>query len=304
MFDFDKIKQQIDFEYEYGIRDFEITGGEPSEYENLRKVCQYIKEKSSTSKIAIITNGGLWKSDIWDVIDEVLISYHTCQDNKLLDKTIFPLGSTYYKTKKTIDLAHKLNKVVRTNTVCATFNLSFLDKIVDDLISFKPKIINFLPVNLFDQAKTEMNKYIDYNAFRQIIKVQIDKIKAKLNCEINIRYMPFCDMEGYEQYIVGQLQHIYDEHDWNREIGGTNLLQLVANKEISLKKLGKYGSTSIQSVFETRKQLYEKSSKCLTCKFQLICDGIEKTENHSLLNQVIPTKGKIIKNFMEFRFNG
>ena len=32
MFDFETIKKQIDFEYAYGIRDFEITGGEPSEY--------------------------------------------------------------------------------------------------------------------------------------------------------------------------------------------------------------------------------------------------------------------------------
>ena len=163
MFDFETIKKQIDFEYAYGIRDFEITGGEPSEYSQLRKVCQYIKQKSPTSKIAIITNGGLWKTDVWDLIDEVLVSYHTCKDNSLLDKEIFPLGSTYDKVKKTIDKAHDMHKLVRTNTVCATFNLQCLDKIVDDLISFKPAIINFLPVNLFDQAKNEMEKYIDYS---------------------------------------------------------------------------------------------------------------------------------------------
>ena len=156
MFDFETIKKQIDFEYAYGIRDFEITGGEPSEYSQLRKVCQYIKQKSSTSKIAIITNGGLWKTDVWDLIDEVLVSYHTCKDNSLLDKEIFPLGSTYDKVKKTIDKAHDMHKLVRTNTVCATFNLQYLDKIVDDIVSFKPAIINFLPVNLFDQAKNEM----------------------------------------------------------------------------------------------------------------------------------------------------
>ena len=144
MFNFDKIKEQIDFEYEYGIRDFEITGGEPSEHKELRKICLYIKEKSPTSKIAVITNGGLWASNVWDIIDEVLVSYHTCKDNSLLDKNIFPLGSTYNKVKKTIDLAHSLNKLVRTNTVCATFNLNYLDKIVDDLISFKPSIINFV----------------------------------------------------------------------------------------------------------------------------------------------------------------
>jgi molybdenum cofactor biosynthesis enzyme MoaA len=104
MFSLDYIKKQIDFEYDYGIRDFEITGGEPSEYNQLREVCQYIKQKNKNSKIAIITNGGLWKSNIWDLIDEVLVSYHLGR-NCNYNKEIFPLGCTYDKVKKTIDLA-------------------------------------------------------------------------------------------------------------------------------------------------------------------------------------------------------
>jgi hypothetical protein len=43
-----------------------------------------------------------------------------------------------------------------------------------------------------------MEKYIDYNKLRFIIKKQIDKINKCYKCEINIRYMPFCYMEGYE----------------------------------------------------------------------------------------------------------
>lgn len=39
MFDIHKVIEQIDFEYEYGIRDFEITGGEPSEFAYLREAC-------------------------------------------------------------------------------------------------------------------------------------------------------------------------------------------------------------------------------------------------------------------------
>ena len=298
MFDFETIKKQIDFEYAYGIRDFEITGGEPSEYAQLRKVCKYIKQKSPTSKIAIITNGGLWKTDVWDLIDEVLVSYHTCKDNSLLNKEIFPLGSTYDKVKKTIDKAHDTHKLVRTNTVCATFNLQQLDKIVDNLISFKPLIINFLPVNLFDQAKNEMEKYIDYYVFRQVIKQQIDKIKQKLKCEINIRYMPFCDMEGYTQHIKGQLQHIYDEHDWNRELDGVKILEMIKTSKECLAKLGRYGSTSIQTALDIRKMFYQKSHKCLTCKYNIICDGVEKTKNNKLLQYIIPKSGKILTNIV------
>jgi molybdenum cofactor biosynthesis enzyme MoaA len=105
MFSLDYIKKQIDFEYEYGIRDFEITGGEPSEYNKLREVCQYIKSKNKDSKIAVITNGGLWKCDVWDLIDEVLVSYHISKNDHNINKDFFPLGHTYDKVKKTIDLA-------------------------------------------------------------------------------------------------------------------------------------------------------------------------------------------------------
>lgn len=198
MFDFELIKKQIDFEYEYGIRDFEITGGEPSEYKDIRKVCEYIKEKDSNSKIAIITNGGLFGCDVWDLLDEVLISYHLGKNVTGADMTIFPRGSTFKKVLRTIEKARENNVFIRTNTVLGTFNLGNVDEIVKDLISFKPRIINFLPVNLFDEA-TSMLSFIDYRELRPIIKRTIDVLKDSLpNTLVFVRYMPFCDMEGYE----------------------------------------------------------------------------------------------------------
>ena len=59
MFTFDEIKKQIDLEARYGITDFEITGGEPSEHEDLASICKYIKHKVPLAKIAVITNGSL-----------------------------------------------------------------------------------------------------------------------------------------------------------------------------------------------------------------------------------------------------
>ena len=102
----------------YGIRDFEITGGEPSECARLREYCEYIKEKSPSSKIAIITNGGLFASE-------------------------------------TVELAKLNRKLLRVNIVVGTFNVLALDSIIDDVIGFEPAIVNFLPVNLFDGAKSQ-----------------------------------------------------------------------------------------------------------------------------------------------------
>lgn len=294
MFDIDTIKKQIDSEYDYGIRDFEITGGEPSEHRQLKEICQYIKDKNKTSKIAVITNGGLWKCNIWNLIDEVLISYHLGKNTQYYDINMFPLGCTYDKVKKTINKANENNILIRTNTVLGTFNIQDIHDIVVDLIEFKPQIINFLPINLFDQAKN-MDKFIDYFSLRKNIKREIDFIKTQLiNTLIFIRYMPFCDMAGYEQHIMSNLQHIYDWFDWNVELNGTNLLNL------DFQQLGSYGSTSFKTILTTRNQLYEKSIKCIKCKYQLLCDGVEKTSTHELLKYVNPIVGKIITDPMYY----
>lgn len=294
MFDVENVIEQIDNEYKYGIRDFEITGGEPSEYSNLRYVCQYIKNKYPTSKIAIITNGGLWNSNIWDLIDEVLISYHLGHKTTNYDKAIFPLGNTYSKVVKTVDMAKQNNILVRTNTVLGTFNLLFIHDIIEDLVQLKPSIINLLPVNVFDQA-TDMCQYIDYSLLRSQIKTEITYLKNKLpNSLVFVRYMPFCDMVGFEQHIISHLQHAYDWFDWNVELNGTNLLTLDFNT------LGKYGSTTYNSILSTRKELYEKSPRCISCKYQLLCDGVEKTKNSELLKYIIPSNGKIVTDPMHY----
>ena len=77
------------------------------------------------------------------------------------------------------------------------------DSIVDDIISFKPHIVNLLPINLFDES-TSMAKYINYDLVKPIIKKAIDKIKNTLpDSLVLVRYLPFCKMEGYGQHIVG-----------------------------------------------------------------------------------------------------
>lgn len=305
MFSKEFVLRQIDLEISYGIRDFEITGGEPSECKDLVFYCSYIKSKLPNSKIAIITNGGLCKYNdiIWQLIDEVLVSCHTTKDESLVSKKIFPLGSTFNKVKKTIDKAKSFGKLVRTNTVVGTFNINVFSNIIDDVISLKPSIINILPINLFDDAN-DLEQYIDYNKLRNILKSQIDKIRNKLpNSLVFVRYIPYCEMEGYEQNVISTWQHIYDWFDWNPELGGSFLLELLrqykTNDQI-LNILGKYGSTSFYKSQICINHHYEKSSKCLKCKYYFICQGVEKTKDQRLLSQIIPSIGKPEKNIMKY----
>lgn len=297
MFEFDQIKKQIDFESKYGITDFEITGGEPSEHKQLIDICKYIKDIIPTSKIAIITNGGLAKIPIWDFIDEVLVSYHSGKN--CFDCSMFPNGSTFKKVYDTIQLAKSNRKLVRTNTIIASFNAHMFDSIVDDLIQLSPNIVNILPINLFDES-ISMSKYIDYDLIKPIIKKSIDKLSYALpESLVLVRYIPFCEMIGYEKHIVGNLQRIYDWFDWNSELCGMNILRLMKSFNITdaLKFLGNYGSSSLKSTIKDVNALYYKPAQCIKCKYLAICDGLENNVDEKYAH---PHNGQLIFDIMHY----
>lgn len=307
MFKREKVLRQIDVELAYGIRDFEFTGGEPSECRDLRFYCEYVKSRSPESRIAVITNGGLHASDVWDVIDEVLISYHSGMEP--VDHTVFPAGSTFAKVLKTAETARKYGVMIRTNTVVASFNVGRLGAIVDDLISsVKPEIVNFLPINLFDESeKYGMRRYIDYELARPVLKAAVDSLSEKLPETLAyIRYMPYCGMSGYEKHIVGTMQHAYDWFDWNIELSGINLLNLMDRYEDDgelLAEIRKRGAERFRNAASNVNFFYEKSDKCLKCRYFMICDGVEKTPGHELLKFIRPEPGPYVKNMLEFLEN-
>lgn len=295
MFDFQIVKNQIDAKLKYGIQDFELTGGEPAESKILRKTCEYIKFISPHSKIAIITNGSLFQCNVFDIIDEVLVSYHI--DKNSQKNTFFPFGNTWKKVNLTIQKAKEHNLLIRTNTVLGTFNLNSLDNILNDIIQLQPKIINFLPINLFDEANN-LAKFIDYDLLRIKLKQAFKRIDNELpNTLTFARYMPFCQMNGFEDRILGYLQHIYDWFDWNVELGATELLDDLNIHGINaIDSLGQYGSTSISAALNNRNIFYTKTTKCLKCKFNIICDGIEKSISKKDIDKFIqPISGLLIK---------
>lgn len=70
----------------YGVRDFELTGGEPGEHEQVEDICKYIKGLSPGTKLAVITNGALCTRDVFSAVDEVLVSYHLSKSCESYDR--------------------------------------------------------------------------------------------------------------------------------------------------------------------------------------------------------------------------
>jgi radical SAM protein with 4Fe4S-binding SPASM domain len=96
-------------------------------------------------------------------------------------------------------------------------------------------------------------------------------------------------MIGYEKYVVGIYQHIFDRGDWNIITYDVDNLNLK--------------SATIENYFEYAKKKrldsYTKDYGCFSCKFFNICDGIE----HKLksIQEVYPVKGEKIKDVQLLR---
>lgn len=301
MFKSKYVFKQIDLELACGKTDFEFIGGEPGECNDLELYCKYIKEKSANSRISVITNGELYKlTNVWQYLDEILISYHLSRYCTNYDKRFFPMGNTYDKVEKCVKLAKKNNLILRFNILVGNFNLNDILNITDEIISFEPNIINFLTLDIQSDAADLGETYLDLNIGRHVLKCCINKIK-KYNSNILtfIKFIPFCDMEGYEQHVVGKYQFAFDWFDWNRMIDGEQLikkLDTMSNEQL-INEILNFRKERINILTKQLKSSYIKHDKCKECKYYLICQGLN---NDDVINNIKPVFGKYIKNPMEF----
>jgi len=78
------------------------------------------------------------------------------------------------------------------------------------------------------------------------------------------------------------------------------VIKFADNPELHLKKLGKYGSTSLDAALQIRNAFYSKTKDCLACKYFLICDGVEKTADSSIAKFIKPMSGKIVVDPLQY----
>lgn len=281
---FDIIKSRIDFLSKY-TDDFDISGGEPtihSKFFDIIKYCKSKSENTNSSKVSCLTNGikfqdiEFMKKAQQSGLSEILFSLHSV--NEIHDNLTGIKGS-FDKILKSINNAKELGIKVRINAVVTNSNYKFIDNLYFDLLeNINPFELNFLPLNYFSDA--ENNEKIDYNILLEPIKKFILKSKIKY---INVRYVPYCFMIGFEKHVVGYFQHIYDIYDWNSAL--YDYLEPTLDNMINCCK-------------NAREHHYYKNKDCFKCKYFNICDGVEKQIKDIKLNPIIDNK---ITNIIEFR---
>lgn len=264
------IKSRIDDIYNYGIRQIDLSGGESSIEPNWFKILDYCKEKEMS--ISTLSHGGKF-SDIEFLkksqehgLEEVLFSLHGSND-EIHDK-ITRRKKSFQKIIQAIRNCHELGIRVRINCTVYDLNHSRLDsEYYRLLIDLNPLEVNFICLN-YDTDNAHFRP-IDYEMITNSIKSCINLIKDRIKY-INVRYVPYCYMEGYEKYVVNYFQHVYDIYDWNlalynHEIDTTKTY----TKEEKLRQ-------SHNAARHFRMNGYDKAEGCKDCKHYYICDGIEK----------------------------
>lgn len=287
-------KDQLDIVTEYDIiekrinhlstlvEEIELSGGESSIHKDWFKILD--KCNSKFKHISTLSNGEMFCD--YDFLEkskehglkEILFSVHGIGGQH--DKMVGVQGA-FKKIFEAIRNAKELDIKVRIN---CTITSSYFDPILySEFIKQYPFIeqVNLLPVNSWESSI----KKIDYNKASKSIKIFID-LMEDLEIDINVRYIPYCFMKGYEKYVRGVYQHITDKSDWN-------ILMMNDDDIFSLTE-----SPTIKQLFrkayDIRSETYIKPKECLGCEYILKCDGIEF--NNLENNKIIRSKGIIIEN--------
>ncbi|MDD5015862.1 MAG: hypothetical protein PHW73_12340, partial [Atribacterota bacterium] len=176
----------------------------------------------------------------------------------------------------------------RMNFVVNGINYANIPDIAELAFSLGVKRLNFLmfsPIVEADTKETDVN--IKYSLAAPYLKEMLDIYKDKF-LKINIRYLPFCFLEGYEQFITECPQIQYDPFEWDYFIrmrirNGIFLITMAWIVGLlllpSLKRILTLPISILLREAMMRGLTFKNKTKgkvCKKCKFDYICDGLWK----------------------------
>lgn len=287
------IKQRIDYIYSYGMKQIDLSGGESSIEPNWFNILEYCKLKGFQN-ISTLSNGSkfcdfqfLEKSKQYG-LNEILFSLHGY--NKEIHDTITGIEGSFENILKAIENAKSLGIIVRINCTVYDINYNHLHDLYPEIIKrISPLEVNFIALK-YNSDNKDFRK-VSYKDITEQIKKSIDNIKDHVKF-INVRFVPFCYMENYEQYVCNYYQLIYDLYDWNRAT--YNHIHSIAKTYTNEEKL----QHDMEAAAWFRVNGFYKNNDCKQCKYFYICDGIDNKLKGS---DLVPIEGTKIHDINYFR---
>lgn len=320
--DFREIRKDLLYARRHGIVEIDFSGGEPTVHPDLP---QLITEAKSIGikKVCIISNG--WRmADLSYLrslkaagLDEILFSLHgpTADIHDALTATPGSFG----RITRAMENAVLERIAVRTNTVVNRLNYNHLVDLGNYIVQHKPVQINFIAINDWCFAKNLVNKLmLSYSEMSPHLKNACDLLGSQVPA-VNVRYIPFCFMQGYERFVCNHRQVQYDKYEWVPRVRarleeGTGLLRYVGllcygfflaggwKRILSFRPADLLDECIVEGL---RRWFYEKGPKCRECRNYELCDGVECTYAREYgVAELIPCIGDRIGDPIIFRRGG
>ena len=286
----DQVKSRMEYIRSKGIKTLEFTGGEPTIRTDLIELVKFAKSLGFES-ISMISNGvrlsqpTYAKACVEAGIDDYLISIHGHE--KGVHDRVTEIPGSFDKAVEAVKNLMKYPVKVRANCVISGLNYKGSVETLALYHSLGLQTANFILFNPIVEADwrsaPELN--VRYSDAAPYLKKAIDLYKDKIN-KITVRYIPFCLMQGYEQYVTNMPQIQYDPDEWNYLIRTTIREGKLITTAALLIGMALYPTKkrSLQHGWNTFKhegikyflQIKNKTkgSECKKCSYNLICDGL------------------------------
>ncbi|OGS20713.1 MAG: hypothetical protein A2252_02025 [Elusimicrobia bacterium RIFOXYA2_FULL_39_19] len=214
----DEAKHWLKYFRNHGMEAIDLTGGEPTIRKDIIELIKYCKEIGYKT-ICVITNGlTMAHKDFTDKmvdagLNDVLFSLHG-HDAKTHDSMTCVKG-TYDKLLKAMENTRGTGVNMRSNTVVNGVSYKNLHVTTKILYDYGFQTMNFILFNpIVEAMDSQEDMSIRYSDAAPYVMKVIDDYKDKVK-KMTVRYMPFCLMPGYEQYITNTPQIQYDPDEWD-----------------------------------------------------------------------------------------
>ena len=133
---------------------------------------------------------------------------------------------------------------------------------------------------------------------------------------VNVRYIPFCFMDGYERFVCNHKQVKFDRFEWVPRVRARLETQNNMLRYIGIVGYGFIFGGVYKNIFRMRPKdildesvvealrhwFYKKPPDCKRCRFDPICDGVEHTYAKRFgLKELSPKEGEKIADPIYFR---
>lgn len=298
---------------EWGLKRFDVTGGEPTLHPDLVDLMRY-----ATSELGlhprIITlaqfldrpiRGGIM-SRIDQLLDagvrEYLFSLHAVDD--AIFKKITGGGAA--PVKRAMSMADERGIAYSTNTVVHVHNLAHLPDIARYIAASNALVANLIVMkvefswaNKRDGAIERKARYGDLHPYlSETIRILVDAGKG-----VNLRYGPYCAYKGMERHVVGHKGVQLDPFEWRNGLrGGTGGGPYGKPPFLFFNSLESYKKQHPKEVETKTGYNMSFGEPCRNCALRPICDGVDKDyiKVHGWA-EFEPYRGETVTDLLHFR---